>query len=96
MARRQDYQASGHRIQTAIAVLMGRDPSYRDTEPKHMRVGLDLSKSDQAGLARLLIAKGVFTEAEYVEAITKTADEEANSHERRVQAFLAIPTIKTG
>jgi hypothetical protein len=89
------YATAGHRIQTAIAVLMGRDPSFSLTQPKHMRVGLDLSKSDAGGLARLLIAKGVFTEAEYIEAITASAEQEADSYERMVQATLGHRGIRT-
>jgi uncharacterized protein YgfB (UPF0149 family) len=67
---------------------MGRDPEYSGTQPKHMRVGIDLSKSDMCGLARLLIAKGVFTEAEYIEAITASANDEAASYEKMVQAVV--------
>ena len=52
---------------------MGRDPDFSLVQPKHLRTGLDLSKSDMGGLARLLIAKGVFTEQEYNEAITNAA-----------------------
>lgn len=89
------YDAAGHRIQTAIAMLMGRDPDYRPVQPKHLRTGLDLSKSDLAGLARLLIAKGVFTEAEYIAAITASAVEEADGYETTVQAVIGHRNIKT-
>lgn len=82
------YTGAGHRIQTAIAVLIGRDADYTPVQPKHMRVGIDLSKSDMAGLARLLIEKGVFTEAEYVDAITRAAEDEAAAYEKEVQAVL--------
>lgn len=44
--------------------------------PKHLRTGLNLSKSDMFGLALLLMAKGVITEAEYVEAMRLGANEE--------------------
>lgn len=89
------YIAAGHRIQTAIAILMERDPSYRATEVKHIRTGIDMSKSDAAGLANLLIAKGVFTEEEYIEAIAKAAEDEADSYEKQVQAVLSNRNIRT-
>ena len=89
------YETAGHRIQTAIAVLMGRDPDFSLVQPKHLRTGLDLSKSDMGGLARLLIAKGVFTEEEYIEAITNAAEREADDWERMVQAVLGNRDIRT-
>ena len=89
------YHAAAHRLQTAIAALMGLDPTYLGTQSKHLRTGLDLSKSDMCGLARLLIQKGIFTEAEYIDAITKAAEDEANSYERQGQAILGHRGIRT-
>jgi hypothetical protein len=89
------YETAGHRIQTAIAVLMGRDPDFSLVQPKHLRTGLDLSKSDMGGLARLLIAKGVITEAEYIEAITNAAEREADEYERMMQSVLGHRGIRT-
>lgn len=59
------YTAAAHRVQTAIE--FGVAP--KAMEPKHMRVGIDMSKADMAGLARLLIEKGVFTLEECVAAM---------------------------
>jgi hypothetical protein len=89
------YETASHRIQTAIAFLMGRDSTYTATEPKQMRVGIDLSKSDMGGLATLLIEKGVFTQEEYIEAITKFAEQEADSYEKIVQAVLGNKNVRT-
>ncbi len=89
------YDDAAHRVQTAIAALMGRDRDYKPTQRKHMRTGIDLSKADQAGLATLLIAKGAFTTEEYIEAITKSAETEANTYEKEVQATFGNPNIKT-
>ena len=72
------YQAAAQRVQTCIA--FGSAP--RAMEPKHLRVGIDMSKSDMGGLAKLLIDKGVITEAEYVKAIADQAEIEAADHER--------------
>jgi Asp-tRNA(Asn)/Glu-tRNA(Gln) amidotransferase B subunit len=89
------YRAAAHRIQTAIAYLMQNDTNYVATKPKHMRVGIDLTKSDMAGLVQLLIAKGVFTQAEYVEAITEAAQSEADSYEKIVQSVGSNRNIRT-
>jgi hypothetical protein len=89
------YSDAAHRIQTAIAFLMGRDPNYTATEPKHLRVGIDLTKSDMGGLATLLIAKGVFTTEEYIAAVTESAIKEADGYEKIVQSVLGHRGAKT-
>lgn len=89
------YRAAAHRIQTAIAYLMQNDPNHVATQPKHMRVGIDLTKSDMGGLVQLLIAKGVFTQTEYVEAITEAAKSEADSYEKIVQSVSSNRNIRT-
>lgn len=68
------YEAAAHGVQTAIAYDMGQ--GRKATEPKHMRTGIDLSKAEQAGLAKLLIDKGLFTIEEYVEAMRIAVNEE--------------------
>lgn len=74
---KERYETAAHRVQSAIAA----HPNPRQCEPKHMRVGVDMSKSDQGGLAKLLLKKGVFSEAEYFEAMADAAEEEAQRYE---------------
>jgi hypothetical protein len=76
---RQRYVAAAHAVQTAIAVTMGRD-----CEPKHLRVGVDLTKSDQGALATLLIEKGVITEAEYFKALADGMEREKEMREKEL------------
>lgn len=83
------YDKAGRRIQTAIAVLVGRNPGIDLVQPKHVRAALDLSRSDLAGLVALLIAKGIITEAEYQAAITATAEHEADSYERMMRTVFS-------
>ena len=73
------YEQAAHGVQTAIAY--DRTNGGKATEPKHMRVGIDMSKADMLGLVCLLIDKGVFTEAEYIEAIRLSANEEVAMRE---------------
>jgi hypothetical protein len=74
------YEAATHGVQSAIqyemsrAVNRGEDEG--DTSPKHMRVGIDMSKADQSGLAKLLIDKGIFTLGEYLEYMRLAANNE--------------------
>lgn len=80
------YGQALHAMQSGVAYLMGKEP--KETEPKHLRVGVNSAMSDQAGLARLLIKKGVFTEDEYVESVTESMNEEADRYEKRVNQYL--------
>ena len=64
---RERYRELAHAIQSALAFQISTGSEC--ASPKHLRVGLDLSKADQGALATLLIAKGVFTQAEYDAAL---------------------------
>lgn len=80
------YYDAAHKIQTAIAF----DPDSSGSTPKHLRVGVDLSKSDMAGLARLLIEKKLFTHEEYLQAITESAEQEAETRAADLMAKYGI------
>jgi hypothetical protein len=70
------YEQAAHGVQSAIAHEMNLPTKSKATDPKHMRVGIDMSKADQLGLVELLIAKGVFTAEEYIEYMRLSANEE--------------------
>ncbi|MES2694185.1 MAG: hypothetical protein V4773_11985 [Verrucomicrobiota bacterium] len=78
------YEAAVHGIQSAIAYDMKN--GGRATEPKHMRVGVDTSKAEMAGLATILIEKGVFTVEEYVEVMRRAVNEEVAMREAEISA----------
>lgn len=71
------YMQAAHRVQTAIAF----NPERPRDQYKDLRTGVDLSKSDQAGLVKLLIEKGVFTMEEYLSAVADAAEDEADAKE---------------
>lgn len=71
------YTRAAHRVQTAIAF----NPERPQDQYKDLRTGIDMSKSDMAGLATLLIAKGIFTLEEYLAAIADAAEREAAGKE---------------
>ncbi|MCW2317267.1 hypothetical protein M2322_002826 [Rhodoblastus acidophilus] len=87
------YDAAAHRVQTGIAFMMGTH-DYKATEPKHLRVGVDLTKADQGSLARLLVEKGVITEKEYVEAMVKGMEAEADNYAKVVRAAMGGVNVK--
>lgn len=71
------YVRAAHRVQTAIAF----NPDRPRDQYKDLRTGIDMSKADAAGLATLLIAKGVFTLEEYIAAVADSAEREADQKE---------------
>jgi hypothetical protein len=85
------YLSAGHKIQSAIAFLMNFPARYSAQEPKHLRVGVDTLKAEQAGLADLLIAKGVFTKDEYAEAVTRAVEVEAERYTREARDVGGLP-----
>jgi hypothetical protein len=62
---------AGHAIQTGVGFLLAKqNPDLPDNTLrvlKHIRTGVDTAKAEHGGLVRLLIKKGAFTEAEYIE-----------------------------
>lgn len=83
------YAVAAHGVQAGTAMALRLDPS--PGEPKHLRTGLDLRAADHAGLVRLLIAKGVITEDEYVEAMVKANEEEHALAEKRLSDVMGVP-----
>lgn len=81
------YARAAHRVQSCIAAL---NQNAGIMSHKHMRVGIDMSKADQSGLAKLLLAKGVFTIEEYHTAIADAAEEEANRWETELSVSAGI------
>lgn len=71
------YERAAYRVQTAIAF----NPDRPRDQYKDLRTGIDMSKADAAGLATLLIAKGVFTLEEYIAAVADSAEREADRKE---------------
>lgn len=52
--------------------------------PKHLRVGVNAAMVGHGGLVVLLIAKGVFTEEEYLKAIADKMEAEQATYEERL------------
>lgn len=82
MTDRERYFKAAHAMQSGVAVQMHTHPDT--TSPKHLRVGINTAMSDNAGLASLLIAKGVFTLEEYIHAIANQMEFEQQIYEARL------------
>mgnify|MGYP001058149011 CR=1 FL=1 len=84
---REEYLRLLHAMQTGVAF----DPDTSDREPKHLRVGVNAAMADQGALAGLLIAKGIFTEEEYVEALVAGMQREVDGYEQKLSKKFSKP-----
>lgn len=86
------YMEAAAAMQAGVALKMSREPA--DVQPKHLRVGVNSAMSQHAGLAELLIAKGVITEEEYGEAMAQGMRNEVAMYEQELsQMFGAKVTL---
>jgi fructose/tagatose bisphosphate aldolase len=89
MTDNERYEAAAHAMQTGVALEIEHGISDA-SNPKHLRVGVNSAMVDTAGLAGLLISKGLITREEYVKAIADQMEAEAASYEQRIQARLGV------
>lgn len=87
---RERYQRAAHAMQTGVAIMMNYT---NQTQPKHLRVGVNSAMSDQGGLAQLLIAKGVFTLDEYEKAVADAMEREVESYRKLIQEKLGPDSV---
>lgn len=88
------YLAAMHAVQTGVGYLMHRNPGMAD--PKHLIFGVDSTKVEQAALAALLIRAGIFTLAEYHEAMAEAMETEVRRSEAELSALYHGRKIKLG
>lgn len=67
---------SGVKAEIAFENRANVHADLRSSGPKHLRTGVNSALCNSAAIARLLIAKGVFTEAEYHEAVATQMETE--------------------
>jgi hypothetical protein len=78
------YEALAHAIQAGTGLEQG---SYsKDGEPKHLRVGITLARVEHTAVARLCMAAGIFTEAQYFEAVIAELEVEKATITARLEA----------
>lgn len=80
------YEAAAHAMQSGVAMEMNH--KLQPTEPKHLRVGINAAMADHCGLVKLLIAKGVITDAEYLDAIAESMEAEKARYEKHLSDLL--------
>jgi len=83
------YEAAMHKIQSAIAYALANGDEM--ASPKHLRVGVNSAMASDKAVAAILIEKGICTREEYVAAVVKAAEEEAQQTEALIRERLGLP-----
>lgn len=91
---RARWHAAAHAMQSAIAHEMNYNPTV--TDPKHLRVGINVALRDLGSLCGLLIAKGVITEAEYLKAIAEGMEIEAETCAEAARKASGMSQVRFG
>lgn len=81
------YLAAAHAMQSGVAMAMNYDPSQ--TDPKHLKVGVNSAMVTASAIVHLLIAKGVITEAEYFSGLADLMESERDDYAKVVEEHLA-------
>lgn len=76
--KRKRYQELLHAMQTGVQTKMNYED--KDTQPKHLRVGINAAMSDHAALVYLLVRKGLITEEEYFDSMIEFMEREVESY----------------
>ena len=80
----QRYENAAHAMQSGVAAMMAYDP--KETEPKHLRVGVNSAMVSHAALVTILMEKGLFTLEEYHKALADQMEKEAADYEGLVKS----------
>lgn len=84
------YEAAAHAVQAGVQMELSDDERRQNpnpaTSPKQLRTGVNLSMVSHGALVRVLIAKGLFTEAEYFEQLVLGVEDEKRQYEERLSA----------
>jgi hypothetical protein len=80
------WVSAAHAMQSGV--VMEQQYHSEPTDAKHLRVGVNSALSDAGGLVKLLIAKGIFTEEEYLSAIADAMEREQARYEKDLSYML--------
>lgn len=77
-----------HAMQSGVAYSIEYGLNKEDTEPKHLRVGINNALISTGALVDLLISKGVISQEEWVEAYNACLRKEVESYELALSVHL--------
>lgn len=73
------YMTAAHAMHSGVAQLLYFNDT--DAQPKHVRVGINLSKVTEGVLVKVLIDMGIITHAEWAEALAQGVEDEVRRYE---------------
>lgn len=82
MSDGERYRRALHAMQSGVAMEMNLEHRQSATEPKHLRVGINAAMVDHAALAKILIDRGIITNAEYTKAVADMMETEKARYEK--------------
>ena len=80
------YLAAMHAMQAGVAMMMETDS--KQTDPKHMRVGINSALISNTAVVDLLVEKGVITQVEFFQSLLKHAEMERDSYQQQISEKL--------
>lgn len=84
------YHAAAHAVQSGVAMELADDERLGNTNPstspKQLRTGINMAMVSHGALVRVLISKGLFTEAEYFTELVAGVEDEKRAYEERLNA----------
>lgn len=83
---RERYLAAAHAMQCGVGHMM----NFRreETEPKHLRTGINSAMVEHAALVSLLIEKGVITNEEYQKRLADKMEEERDAYVKALKEVI--------
>ena len=87
--KRTYYLALCHAMQSGVGLEIQERFDGSAATPKHLRVGVNVAMCEHGAVVALLIAKGLFTEEEYIDSMIEKMEEEVRKYQERSQRYLA-------
>lgn len=81
-----EYVRLMHAMQTGVEYLRQYDDTQ--TDPKHMKVGVNSSLVSCGALVKLLMDKGLITEQEYWDTLVRATREEVHTYEAQLKEHI--------
>jgi len=86
------YLKAAHAMQSGVAMKMNFDPA--ETEPKGLRTGINSAMVEFSALVKLLTAKGILTEEEFMVALADAMEAERALYEKMLSDHFNGKDIK--
>ena len=65
----------------------------KETEPKHLRVGVNSALLDSSAVVKLLVSKGIITELEYFRELVALVQADLDSYQEQIQKITGTKIV---